>query len=148
MPNFTSEITFTKCTFRYLLFGHESIYLVAVLLCVYNCESAHHEHKSLRDTKFRMIFQEKLWKIHHLLPHPSYCCLVSKQSRPLEIGGALTPYSGISDNLCRTDMLTRREQVSLPFKNIYIFFFSFFLNLTIEIVGIIWKFGHENIIQS
>lgn len=122
--------------------------LVAVLLCVYDCESAHHEHKSLRDEKFRMIFQEKLWKIHHLLPHPSYCCPVSKQSRSLEIGGALTPYPGISDSLCRTDMLTRREQVSLPFKNIYIFFSSFFLNLTIEIVGIIWKFGHENIIQS
>lgn len=68
IPNFISEVAFSKHTFRHLLFGHESTYLVAVLL--YDQESACLEHKSIRDAKFRMIFQEKLQKIDHLLPQP------------------------------------------------------------------------------
>lgn len=47
------------------------------------------------------------------------------------------------------DIYVDQKGASLPsFQKYLHFFFSFFLNLTIEIVGIIWKFGHENIIQS
>lgn len=96
IPNFTSEMAFSKHTFRHLLFGHESTYLVAVLL--YDQENACHEHKCLRDAKFRMIFQEKLQKIDHSLSQPSNCCLVSKQNCSLGMrGAALTHYPGICD---------------------------------------------------
>lgn len=126
-------------TFRHLLFGHESTYLVAVLL--FDQDTACHEHKSLSDAKCRTIFQERLQKIHHLLPQPNNCSLVSKQSCSLGIReGAFTHYPEISD-ICAGQICWPEGSHSPSLLNIFMYFtfFSFFLNVRLKLQGLYGK---------